>query len=101
VLADHIKNDLFPKAKFVLGKDKCDVGRMIYKDHIKCCEGRIGLGTMMDSDRESHMKNIHMTALTNLSVMIKTLNLENQPSKMQIKKKETADQTDWNCGLQS
>lgn len=43
VLVEHMKNDLFPKAKFVLGKDEWDVGGMIYKDHIKCCSD-IGLG---------------------------------------------------------
>jgi hypothetical protein len=66
VLVEHIKNDLFPKAKFVLGEDECgaDVGGTIYKDHIKCCEGRIGLRTMTDSNRESCMKNIWMMALT-------------------------------------
>jgi hypothetical protein len=47
VLVECIKNDLFPKAKYVLGKDEWDVGGMIYKDYIKCCRGRIGLQTMM------------------------------------------------------
>jgi hypothetical protein len=46
VLVEHIKNDLFPKAKFALGKDEWDVGGMICKDHTKCCRGRIGLQTM-------------------------------------------------------
>ncbi len=64
VLVEYIKNDLFPKAKFVLGKDEWDVGGMIYKDYIKCCSDRIGLRTMSDVVRESHMKNIWMTALT-------------------------------------
>jgi hypothetical protein len=63
-LVECMKNDLFPKAKFVLGKDEWDVGGMIYKDHIKCCSDRIGLRTMSDIVRESHMKNIWMTALT-------------------------------------
>jgi hypothetical protein len=30
VLVEYIKNDLFPKAKFVLGKDEWDVGGTIY-----------------------------------------------------------------------
>jgi hypothetical protein len=64
VLVEHIKNDLFPKAKSVLGKDEWDVFGMIYKDHIKCCIGRIALRTVSDSGRESCMKNIWMTALT-------------------------------------
>ena len=34
---EWIKNDLFPKAKFVLGKDEWDVGGMICKDGMKCC----------------------------------------------------------------
>ena len=42
VLVEHIKNDLFPKAKFVSGEDEWDVGGMIHKDCIKCCRGRIG-----------------------------------------------------------
>jgi hypothetical protein len=29
VLVKHIKNDLFPKAKFVLGKDEWNVGARI------------------------------------------------------------------------
>jgi hypothetical protein len=63
VLVEHIKNDLFPKAKLVLGKDEWDVGGMIYKDHIKCCMGRIGLRKMSDIGRGSCMKNIWMKAL--------------------------------------
>ena len=58
VLVDHIKNDLFPKAKFVLGKDEWDVGGMICKDYKKCCHGRIGLQTMTHVERQSHMEKI-------------------------------------------
>jgi hypothetical protein len=64
VLVEYIKNDLFPKAKFVLGKDEWDVGGMIYKDYIKCCKGRIGLQTMTEVERERHMEKIWMRALT-------------------------------------
>jgi hypothetical protein len=39
VLVEYIKNDLFPKAKFVYGKDDWDVGGRIYNDYIKCCKG--------------------------------------------------------------
>ena len=46
LLVEYIKNDLFQKAKFVLGEDEWDVGGMIYNDYIKCCRGRIGLQTM-------------------------------------------------------
>jgi hypothetical protein len=63
VLVEYIKNDLFPKAKFVLGNEEWDVGGTIYKDYMKCCKGRIGLQTMTDSNRENYMKNIWMTAL--------------------------------------
>ena len=63
VLVEHIKNDLFPKAKFVLGKDEWDVGGTICKDCMKCCDGRIGMQTMTTSSRENHMKTIWMTAL--------------------------------------
>ena len=63
VLVEHIKNDLFPKAKFVLGEDEWDVGGMIYKDHTKCCKGRIGLQTMTEVERERHMEKIWMRAL--------------------------------------
>jgi hypothetical protein len=63
VLVEHIKNDLFPKAKFVLGEDEWDVGGMIYKDCIKCCRGRIGLQTMTEVERERHMETIWMRAL--------------------------------------
>jgi hypothetical protein len=63
VLVDYIKNDLFPKAKFVYGKDDWDVGGRIYNDYIKCCKGRIGLQTMTDVDRERHMEKIWMRAL--------------------------------------
>ncbi len=52
VLVEYIKNDLFPKAKFVLGKDEWDVGGTIYRDYIKCCKGRIGLQTMTEVERE-------------------------------------------------
>ena len=34
VLVEYVKNDLFPKAKFVLGKDEWDVGGTIYKDYM-------------------------------------------------------------------
>jgi hypothetical protein len=64
VLVECTKNDLFPKAKFVLGADEWDVGGMIYKDCIKCCGDRIGLRTMSDIIRESHMKHVWMTVLT-------------------------------------
>jgi hypothetical protein len=63
VLVEYIKNDLFPKAKFVLGKDEWDVGGMIYKDYIKCCHGRIGLQTMTEAEREKHMEKIWMRAM--------------------------------------
>ena len=63
VLVDYIKNDLFPKAKFVYGKDDWDVGGRIYNDYIECCKGRIGLQTMTDVDRERHMEKIWMRAL--------------------------------------
>ena len=35
VFVKYIKNDLFPKARFILSKDEWDVGGMIYKDNIK------------------------------------------------------------------
>jgi hypothetical protein len=63
VLVECIKNDLFPKAKFVLGKDEWDVGGMICKDCTKCCKGRIGLQTMTEVERERHMEKIWMRAL--------------------------------------
>ena len=48
VLVNYIKIDLFPKAKFVLGKNEWDLGGTIYNDYIKCCHGRIGLQTIND-----------------------------------------------------
>jgi hypothetical protein len=63
VLVEHVKNDLFSKAKFVLGKDEWDVGGMICKDHIKCCQGRSGLRTMTVVERQRHMEKIWMRAL--------------------------------------
>jgi hypothetical protein len=60
VLMECIKNDLFPKAKFVLGSDGWDVGGMICKDCMKCCRGRIGLQTMTEAERERHMEKIWM-----------------------------------------
>lgn len=63
VLVEYIKNDLFQKAKFVLGKDEWDVGGMIYKDYMKCCKGRIGLQSMTAMEREGHMEKIWMRAL--------------------------------------
>ena len=64
VLVEYIKIDLFPKAKFVLGKDEWDVGGTIYGDYIKCCKGRIGLQTMTEVERERYMEKIWMRALT-------------------------------------
>jgi hypothetical protein len=63
ILVEYIKNDLFPKAKFVLGKDEWDVGGRIYKDYIKCCSGRIGLLTMTDDVRQRYMETVWMKAL--------------------------------------
>jgi hypothetical protein len=63
VLVEYIKNDLFQKAKFVYGKDDWDVGGTIYKDYIKCCQGRIGLQTMTEVERTRYMENIWMKAL--------------------------------------
>ena len=64
VLVEHIKTDLFPKAKFVLGEDEWDVGGRIYKDCIKCCNGKIGrLQPMTNEARETHMEKIWMMAL--------------------------------------
>jgi hypothetical protein len=63
VLVEYIKTDLFPKAKFVLGKDEWDVGGTIYKDYIKCCDGRIGLQTMTAAERERCMEKIWLIAL--------------------------------------
>ena len=64
VLVEYIKNDLFPKAKFVLGKNEWDLGGTIYKDYLKCCQGRIGLSTMTEVVRERYMEVIWMKALT-------------------------------------
>jgi hypothetical protein len=64
VLVEYIKIDLFPKAKFVLGKNEWDLGGTIYNDYIKCCNGRIGLQTMTDEVRQSYMERIWMKALT-------------------------------------
>ena len=64
VLVEYIKNDLFPKAKFVYGKDDWDVGGRIYNNYIKCCEGRVGLQTMTTVERDRHMETIWMRALT-------------------------------------
>ena len=63
VLVECIKNDLFPKANFVLGKEEWDVGGRIYMNHIKCCNGRIGLQTMTEEARERCMEKIWMMAL--------------------------------------
>jgi hypothetical protein len=63
VLVEYIKTDLFPKAKFVLGKDEWDVGGRIYRDYIKCCHWRIGLQTMTEMERERYMERIWMRAL--------------------------------------
>jgi hypothetical protein len=63
VLVEYIKIDLFPKAKFVLGKEEWDVGGTIYRDYIKCCKGRIGLQTMTEVERERYMEKIWMRAL--------------------------------------
>ena len=62
-LVEHIKNDLFPKAKFVLGKDEWDVGGMICNDCMKRCQGRVGLQTMTSVERDRHMEKIWMRAL--------------------------------------
>ncbi len=63
VLVEYIKIDLFPKAKFVLGKNEWDLGGTIYNDYIKCCNGRIGLQTMTETQRERYMEKIWMRAL--------------------------------------
>ena len=63
LLVEYIKIDLFPKAKFILGKDEWDVGGTIYGDYIKCCKGRIGLQTMTEVERERYMEKIWMRAL--------------------------------------
>ena len=63
VLVEYIKVDLFPKAKFVLGKDEWDVGGIIYKDYVKCCQGRMGLQTMTELERERYMETVWMRAL--------------------------------------
>jgi hypothetical protein len=44
---------------------------------------------------------VQRALVANLSVMIETLNLENQANKMQIQKMQTVDHADWNCGLQT
>ncbi len=64
LLVECIKTDLFPKAKFVLGKDEWDVGGRTHKDCIKCCDGRIGFKTMTDVERERCMEKIWMTAMS-------------------------------------
>ena len=64
VLVEYIKIDLFPKAKFVLGKSEWDLGGRIYNDYIKCCHGRIGNQTMTHVERESYMEKIWMKGLT-------------------------------------
>jgi hypothetical protein len=65
VLVEYIKNDLFPKAKFVYKKEMWNVGGKIYDDHIKCCRGRIRLQTMTEVERERHMEKIRLRALNN------------------------------------
>jgi hypothetical protein len=63
VLLEYIKNDLFQKAKFVLGKDEWDVGGQIYNDYLKCCDGRIGVQPMTEVIRKRYMEKIWMKAL--------------------------------------
>ena len=55
VLVEYIKNDLFQKAKYIVGKDEWDdVGGSIYKDYVKCCQGRLGLQTKGLRWKEGH-----------------------------------------------
>ena len=61
-LVEYIKDDLFSKAKFVLGKDDWEVGGMIYKDYIKCCKWKIGQ-SMTVEERERYMEKIWMRGL--------------------------------------
>jgi hypothetical protein len=63
LLVEYIKVDLFPKAKFVLGKDEWDVGGRIYRDYIKCCKGRMGSQTLTEVERDRFMEKIWMRAL--------------------------------------
>ena len=63
VQVEYIKNNLFPKAEFVYGKDDWDVGGRIYNDYVKCCKGRVGLQTMTAVERDRHMERIWMRAL--------------------------------------
>ena len=39
------------------------MGGRIYNDYIKCCKGRVGLQTMTELERETHMEKIWMRAL--------------------------------------
>ena len=42
VLVEYIKIDLFPKAKFVFGKNEWDLGGTIYNDYINAAMGELG-----------------------------------------------------------
>ena len=64
VLVEYIKSNLFTKVKFVYVNDHWDVGGTIYKDYVKCCEGRIGLQRMTSIQREMYMETLWLTALT-------------------------------------
>jgi hypothetical protein len=96
VLVECIKNDLFPKAKFVSGKDEWDVGGRTHKDHIECCDGRIWFKTMTDVERERCMEKIWMTAM-NKKLQKKALVQKRSATCTVMQNKFTGDSSESQC----
>jgi hypothetical protein len=64
VLVEYIKNDLFPKVKFVYDNKDWDVGKKIYNDYLKKCKDKMGLRTKTETERKKHMEKIWLSAQT-------------------------------------
>ena len=96
VLVEYIKNDLFPKAKFVSGKDEWDVGGRIYNDCTECCDGRIGFKTMTDVERERCTEKIWMTAM-NKKLQKKALVQKRSATRTVMQNKFAGDSSESQC----
>ena len=63
-LVEYIKNDLFPKVKFVYDNEDWEVGNRIYNDYLKKCNEKMGLRTMTEVEKTRNMEKIWLSAQT-------------------------------------
>ena len=58
VIVKYMKDDLFPKVKFLYSTDDLAVGGRIYKDYKNKCENQIGAAGLTKANHNTYMEAV-------------------------------------------